>query len=129
MGITNEEWKQPARASGSLRGYYQHKMITDVLQHPGEMDITSHIHLDWLIQKGDSVGLKLFAKLRQDEFLIKAGILKELENHYDPNPFSEVSKRNRAIRGLIMPSGISSYFQIVIQEKGLNVTQQNVFIE
>ncbi|MDF2856601.1 MAG: hypothetical protein K0Q87_2452 [Neobacillus sp.] len=127
-GYTNEEWEQPARASGSLRGYYQHKMITDVLKHPGKMDITSHIHLDWLIQKGELVGLKVLGKLRQDEFLLKIGILKELENHYDPNPFSEVSKRNRAIRGLIMPSGISSYFQIVIQQKGLNFTHQDVFI-
>jgi SAM-dependent MidA family methyltransferase len=127
-GYTNEEWQQPARASGSLRGYYQHKLITDVLRHPGEMDITSHIHLDWLIQKGDLVGLKELGKLRQDEFLLKIGILKELENHYDPNPFSEISKRNRAIRGLIMPSGISSYFQIVLQQKGLNVTNQDVFI-
>ena len=109
---------EPQEAKGSLRGYYQHQMIDNVLQHPGEMDITTHIHFDWLIQKGEQAELEFHSKLRQDEFLLKAGILKELENHYDPNPFSEVSKRNRAIRSLIMPSGMSSFFHLVIQQKG-----------
>lgn len=120
-GYTKEDWKHPSRIKGSLRGYYQHQMIDDVLEHPGEMDITTHIHFDWLVQKGEQVDLKFHTKLRQDEFLLKAGILKELENHYDPNPFSEVSKRNRAIRSLIMPSGISSFFHLLIQQKGINV--------
>ena len=119
-GYTKEDWKHPSRIKGSLRGYYQHQMIHDVLEHPGEMDITTHIHFDWLIQKGEQAGLLFHSKLRQDEFLLKAGILKELENHYDPNPFSEVSKRNRAIRSLIMPSGMSSFFHILIQQKGIN---------
>jgi SAM-dependent MidA family methyltransferase len=119
-GYTKEDWKHPLRIKGSLRGYYQHQMIDDVLEHPGEMDITTHIHFDWLIQKGELEELEFHSKLRQDEFLLKAGILKELENHYDSNPFSEVSKRNRAIRSLIMPSGISSFFHLIIQQKGIN---------
>ncbi|MGF6948443.1 SAM-dependent MidA family methyltransferase [Neobacillus sp. B4I6] len=128
-GYTLEEWMDPRRAKGSLRGYYQHQMIDDVLQHPGEMDITTHIHFDYLIQKGEQVELELITKLRQDEFLLKSGILKELANHYDPNPFSEVSKRNRAIRSLIMPSGISTYFHVVIQQKGFKLNENDVFVE
>jgi SAM-dependent MidA family methyltransferase len=128
-GYTNEEWKLPARKQGSLRGFYQHKMINDVLEHPGEMDITTHIHFDWLIKKGEELNLKFITKLRQDQFLLKTGILKELENHYDPNPFSEVSKRNRAIRSLIMPAGISSYFSIVIQHKNLEIKSSDELFE
>ncbi|MCM3692434.1 class I SAM-dependent methyltransferase [Neobacillus niacini] len=119
-GYTKEDWKHPSRIKGSLRGYYQHQMVHDVLERPGEMDITTHIHFDWLIQKGEQADLLFHSKLRQDEFLLNAGILKELENHYDPNPFSVVSKRNRAIRSLIMPSGMSSFFHILIQQKGIN---------
>jgi SAM-dependent MidA family methyltransferase len=126
-GYTNEEWQHPHRAKGSLRGYYRHKMIEEVLQYPGEMDITSHIHFDYLIQKGEQAGLPFLAKFRQDEFLVKAGILKGLENHYDPNPFSEVSKRNRAIRSLIMPSGMSSYFHVIVQQKGMNLNLSTLF--
>lgn len=126
-GYSNEEWSDPRRASGSLRGYYQHNMMEDVLQYPGEMDITSHIHFDSLIREGEQAGLQMITKLRQDQFLVKAGILKDLENHFDPNPFSEVSKRNRAIRSLIMPSGISSYFHIIVQQKGFSLEERDLF--
>lgn len=128
-GYSNEEWVDPRRRNGSLRGFYQHKMIDNVLANPGEMDITTHIHFDYLIQKGRESKLELVTKLRQDEFLLKSGILKELEDHYDPNPFSEVSKRNRAIRSLIMPGDISSFFHIVIQQKDLMIKSEDLFID
>ena len=126
-GYTYKEWAEPQRAKGSLRGYYQHNMIHDVLKNPGEMDITTHIHFDHLQKEGEHAGLQQISKLRQDEFLLKLGILEELANHYDPNPFSEVSKRNRAIRSLIMPGGISSYFHVVIQQKGLEARVEEIF--
>jgi len=118
-GYTNEEWMDPAHKNGSLRGYRKHKMIEDVLIEPGKMDITSHIHFDALIRIGESAGLSYIEKLRQDEFFLAIGILKELQENYDPNPFSELSKRNRAIRSLIMPSGISPSFHVVLQHKGM----------
>jgi len=128
-GYSNEEWMELQRAEGSLRGYFQHQLIPNVLKYPGQMDITSHIHFDSLIQKGRKADLHLVAKLRQDEFLLKAGILHELEGHHDPNPFSEVSRRNRAIRSLILPGGMSSYFHMVIQQKALDFTVDDLFKE
>ncbi|WNS74286.1 SAM-dependent methyltransferase [Bacillus sp. DTU_2020_1000418_1_SI_GHA_SEK_038] len=118
-GYTNEEWLEQGRRDGSLRGYYQHQQFNHVLVHPGEMDITSHVHFDSLIRIGDQLGLAFQQKWRQDEFLLETGILDDLQNHYDPDPFSEVSKRNRAIRSLIMPSGISGSFHVILQKKGI----------
>jgi SAM-dependent MidA family methyltransferase len=126
-GYTDDEWMQPPRKNGSLRGYYKHQMIENVLQHPGEMDITTHIHFDSLNRRGTQAQLHFAAKLRQDEFLLKAGILQELQEHFDPNPFSEQSKRNRAIRSLIMPTGMSSSFHVCIQEKEMNYDQTELF--
>jgi SAM-dependent MidA family methyltransferase len=125
-GYTADEWKEPARKSGSLRGYHKHQMINDVLLHPGEMDITHHIHFDSLIHIGEKLGLAFLLKKRQDEFLLAAGLLQELEENFDPNPFSEKSKRNRAIRSLVMP-GMSSYFHIVIQQKGFHLNEELMF--
>lgn len=126
-GYTNEEWMEPSRRKGSLRGYYQHEMIENVLLHPGEMDITTHIHFDWLIKKGNQLGINFIEKLRQDEFLLRTGILEDLQNHYDPNPFSAKAKRNRAIRSLIMPTSMSSYFHVLIQQKALQTSADKLF--
>jgi SAM-dependent MidA family methyltransferase len=119
-GYSNEEWQEPLRREGSLRGYYKHKQMNHVLVHPGEMDITSHIHWDVLKKLGEKVGLHTVGKWRQDEFLLSIGILDHLESHHDPNPFSEVNRRNREIRSLIMPNGISASFQVLVQEKNSN---------
>lgn len=119
-GYTTEEWKHPARKQGSLRGYHQHQMVENVLLYPGEMDITSHIHLDALKNTGEKVGLQFVEMLSQDKFLVRAGIIDYLQEHYDPNPFSEVSKQNRAVRSLIVAGGMSSAFHVIIQQKGFS---------
>ncbi|WP_371932003.1 SAM-dependent methyltransferase [Mesobacillus subterraneus] len=102
-------------------------MHHDVLQHPGEMDITSHVHFDVLKLIGEKYSLNFMQKMRQDEFLLAAGILEELADHNDPNPFSAESKRNRAIRSLILPGGISQSFDVVVQTKGLDHTSGKLF--
>lgn len=128
-GYTKEEWMEPIHREGSLRGYYKHQMITNPLLHPGDMDLTTHIHLDALIEKSEKVGIKLLAMLKQYQFLLKGGILEYLQEHYDPNPFSEVSKQNRAIRTLLLDDGISGSFTVVIQQKNLDkITDQDVLM-
>ncbi|WP_254052810.1 class I SAM-dependent methyltransferase [Bacillus sp. V59.32b] len=122
-GYTNEEWKEPVHRKGSLRGYHKHQMVENVLSYPGKMDMTTHIHFDALIKFGAVFGLKHEALIGQQEFLLRAGILNELQAHDDPNPFSETAKRNRAIRNLIVPGGISSYFRVLLQSKGLPADQ------
>jgi SAM-dependent MidA family methyltransferase len=84
------------------------------------MDLTTHIHLDTLCHKGEQVGLTLVAMLKQYKFLLRGGLLEYLQETYDPNPFSEVSKQNRAIRNLLLDDGISASFTVVMQKKELN---------
>ena len=117
-GYTNEEWMHPLHRNGSLRGYRKQEQINNVLLYPGEMDITSHVHFDALIRIGEKHGLEFLSKMRQDEFLLKIGILDELESHNSINPFSAAGRRNRAIKSLILPGGLSSSFYGIIQGKG-----------
>ena len=126
-GYTNAEWKETARIRGSLRGYYNHQLIHNPLLHPGEMDLTTHIHFDTLVTYSSKLGLEFVKKCRQDEFLLEAGILTFLQENFDPNPFSEKSKQNRAIRSLIMDSGMSAAFHVLIQQKNVKVSWENIF--
>lgn len=128
-GYTREDWMNPSRKAGSLRGFHKHQLIDNVLLNPGDMDITSHVHFDALIEIGENVGLSFIQKFRQDEFLLTIGILEELQERYDTNPFSETSKRNRAIRSLILPTGISPFFHIILQTKGLKEKGKQLIIK
>ncbi|MEI2355914.1 class I SAM-dependent methyltransferase [Mesobacillus zeae] len=120
-GYRKTEWMEPARFRGSLRGYRQQRMVHDILQDPGKMDITSHVHFDALINSGEELDLHFVTMKPQDKFLIEIGILDELAENYNPDPFSGISRRNRAVRSLIMPGGISSAFHVIVQEKGLEI--------
>ncbi|MFJ7746168.1 class I SAM-dependent methyltransferase [Peribacillus sp. NPDC097295] len=119
-GYTEAEWKEPAHRLGSLRGFFQHTLVNEVLERPGEMDLTTHIHFDTLIKLGKKNNLTLRGFLEQNEFLLKGGILEELKNHEETDPFSQTAKRNRAIRSLIMPGGHSQYFRVLLQTKNLD---------
>jgi len=118
-GYTQTEWMESIHRKGSLRGYYRHQQIEDILQHPGQMDLTAHIHFDALQHYGERAGLRFERLQSQADFLIGAGLFSELEDHQNLNPFSDTAKRNRAIRSLVMPGGISSYFRVMLQSKGI----------
>ncbi|MFD1736532.1 class I SAM-dependent methyltransferase [Bacillus salitolerans] len=120
-GYSDHEWGLPFHSQGSLRGYYKHQMIEDPLKNVGEMDLTTHIHFDKLIKAGEWAGFTDQRLVRQDEFLIESGILHYLQDHVNNDPFSEVSKKNRAIRSLIMQGGISSSFRVLLQTKGIKI--------
>ncbi|WP_419881369.1 class I SAM-dependent methyltransferase [Peribacillus sp. B-H-3] len=118
-GYTHDEWEENIHSKGSLRGYYKHTMVSNVLERPGEMDITSHIHFDALKSFGAQYGLRNETVLSQHEFLLRCGLLEEVADHQNTDPFSAVSKRNRSIRSLLLPGGISSYFRALIQTKNM----------
>lgn len=118
-GYTQPEWTEAVHKKGSLRGYYRHQLVEDILQQPGQMDLTTHIHFDALQHYGERAGLRFERLQSQADFLIGAGLFTELEDHQNLNPFSDTAKRNRAIRSLVMPGGISSYFRVMLQSKGI----------
>ncbi|MFJ8527888.1 class I SAM-dependent methyltransferase [Bacillus sp. NPDC094106] len=118
-GYTKAEWMHPAHREGSLRGYYNHRLIRNPLEHSGEMDITAHVHWDELKETGEMQGLDTVWHTKQNEFLLAAGILKQLASHQNPDPFSEKQKINRAIRSMILNGGMGDVFDVVIQKKGM----------
>ncbi|MFD3447733.1 class I SAM-dependent methyltransferase [Microbacteriaceae bacterium 4G12] len=118
-GYTNEEWMREEHREGSLRGYYAHQLIRNPLQHPGNMDLTTHIHWDALKMAGEEGKLQTVLQTKQRYFLLASGILERLVDHNDTNPFSEKNKTNRAIRSMILNGGISDSFDVLIQQKGL----------
>ncbi|MBP0724500.1 SAM-dependent methyltransferase [Bacillus sp. RG28] len=118
-GNTREEWDEMHRFKGSLRGFYEHQLIENVLQYPGEMDLTTHIHWDELKKVCESNNGDNLYFGSQREFLISLGIFDWLVPHASTNPFSQEYKQNRAVQTFVMPGGMSDSFQVLIQSIGL----------
>ena len=112
-GYTNEEWKAPERRRGSVRGYKKHQFIDNVFQTPGEIDITTHVHIDAIKNIGLSHGMQWVDCMPQGQFLLKQGLLQFLQQTSPDDPFSREHKQNRAVRWLAE----SNQFLVMIQEK------------
>jgi SAM-dependent MidA family methyltransferase len=117
-GYTNEEWCETVHRQGSLRGYYKHQLISNPLLYPGDMDLTTHIHWDGLQSVAAENQMETLLRVKQTTFLLATGILEQLIDHVDLDPFSTVSTHNRAVRSLLT-GGISDAFQIAIMGKKL----------
>lgn len=111
------EWAQPELKDGSLRGFKNHQLKRDVLEEPGQMDITYNVAIEPLVSILERNGFSLRESARQDQFLLEHGILDKLEEHSILDPFDPIVKRNRAIQSLISPSGMSPYFHVLVFEK------------
>ena len=78
-GLEGEEFFAPHRSCGTMRGYYRHHLIEDLLARPGDQDLTSQVNFSALRQEGEGRGLRTEFFGTQDQFLTRAfsGLLKD----------------------------------------------------
>lgn len=116
-GDVEEELYATHRHQGTLMCYRKHEAHDNPFIDPGEQDITAHVNFSLCQEAAVSAGFESFVFQTQRQFLVEQGILEKLQNHFDPNPFSEVSKRNRSIRQLLISDGMSELFKVFIAIK------------
>jgi SAM-dependent MidA family methyltransferase len=114
----SELYGMSLRPRGSLRAFNRHRFIEDILQEPGEHDITTTI--DWTTVKRvlGEAGFEIVSFERQDRFLLRAGLLEELAR-MTRNAASEAESLSLSAtaREMILPGGISESFQVLVARR------------
>lgn len=105
---------------GTLLAYSGHNVTEDVLDAPGEQDLTSHVNFTALQIWGRRAGLQRTGLVTQSQFLVALGKANEFADLYEAGQ-SEVEKlRARLLlKNLIHPEGLGEKFQVLIQHKGI----------
>lgn len=113
-----ELYAAPHRQAGTLRAFRRHQFVGDLLAHPGEHDLTATINWTQVRQAGERAGLRTILFERQDEFLLRAGLLEELERMTERTE-SEAERASLRLgaRELILPGGSSHSFQVLVQAR------------
>ena len=106
-GGETEDLLSPHRAAGTLRAYRQHQLVTDVLAHPGEQDITAHVNFSGIKRAGENAGLKTELFTTQEKFL--ASIVPRMS---DWN-----SKCARQFQTLTHPDHLGRAFKVLVQSR------------
>jgi SAM-dependent MidA family methyltransferase len=108
----------PHRREGTLRAFHRHRFADDVLARPGEQDLTTTVDWTQVRRVCEELGLEVVSFERQDQFLLRAGLLDRLERMASEAAAEgeRVVLRSTA-RELILPGGISESFQVLVLKK------------
>ncbi|HEX3142949.1 MAG TPA: SAM-dependent methyltransferase, partial [Pyrinomonadaceae bacterium] len=110
--------KAPHRHAGTLRAFHRHRMIDDVLSHPGEQDLTTTVDWTQMAEAGERHGLEVLRLERLDQFLLSEDLLGQLMNLSEHEAdTAEVVRLRAGARELIMPDAMAAYFQVMVQRK------------
>ena len=114
----SELLRDPHRHRGTLRAFYRHQMIDDVLAKPGEHDLTTTVDWTQIKEAGQRVGLQTVRHESLNRFLLGEGLLEEItrlvSNHQSDAHALHLST---SAREMIMPHGMASSFQVLVQKK------------
>ncbi|HEX8559371.1 MAG TPA: SAM-dependent methyltransferase [Pyrinomonadaceae bacterium] len=108
----------PHRRAGTLRAFRRHRLVEDVLRDPGEQDLTTTVNWTHVIAEGEAAGLRARALERLDAFLLRAGLLEQLElEGARAAGDAETAALRLDAREMILPGGMASHFQVLVQRK------------
>jgi SAM-dependent MidA family methyltransferase len=116
-GAESEELYDVAlRPDGTLRGFSRHGFVDDLLAAPGDYDLTTSVNWTQVKTVGEKLGLRVIDFASQDKFLLKAGLLDELQYRLE-SAESEAEKVSltTGAREMILPGGMAASFQVLVQ--------------
>ncbi|MBC8080001.1 MAG: SAM-dependent methyltransferase, partial [Gorillibacterium sp.] len=118
-GDRAEEIYAPHRMDGTLMCYYRHRAHDDPFFLPGQQDLTTHVNFSACIRAGEQAGAEKSILWSQKDFLLEHGVLNLLSSHSDPDPFSPIARKNRAIRQLLVGDRMGDLFKVLLHCKGI----------
>lgn len=102
-----EDLLAPHRSAGTVRAYYRHQLVADVLARPGEQDITAHVNFSAIKKAGEEAGLTT------DTYTTQTKLFSELAPK-----FSEwTSERARQFQMLTHPEHLGRAFRVLVQSR------------
>jgi SAM-dependent MidA family methyltransferase len=109
---------------GTLLAYCNHKVTENILDSPGEQDLTAHVNFTAVDLWGRRAGLARTGLVTQSQFLVALGRANEFEDLYEPGQTELEQLRARLLlKNLIHPEGLGEKFQVLIQHKGIATPQ------
>lgn len=107
----------PNRREGTLRAFRRHQLLSDFLARPGEQDLTTTIDWTQIREAGARAGLKACRYERLDQFLLREGLLDELETRAGRLSDPDAMRLRVSAREMIMPQALAASFQVLVQKK------------
>ena len=105
---------------GTLLAYRDHTVTENLLDAPGEQDLTAHVNFTAVDLWGRRAGLVRTGLVTQSQFLVALGRGNEFADLYEPGQTEMEKLRARLLlKNLIHPEGLGEKFLVMVQHKGI----------
>lgn len=112
-GYGEQEYYNPARSSGTLTCFYQHRHHDDPLLYPGLQDITAHVNFTDVAEYGTASGANLVGFTTQAGFLIEWGLLEQAEELISTLSEPAAFQLQQSLKTLLMPYEMGDRIKIM----------------
>ena len=116
-GLTALDRLAPARAGGTLRAYSRHRAQDDVLENPGEQDITAHVNFTQLQLAGEQAGLRTEGLFTQPQFLTQIAAQAAERNEVEVPAAAWTPAQAREFQTLTHPEHLGRAFRVLVQSR------------
>ncbi len=106
-GYRESEYYASYRSQGTLRGFSKQRILDDVLQYPGCIDITSSVNFTAILQLALNAGLMFAGYTTQANFLINCGLVSILTNNVASHQL------NQHVHMLTNPNQMGDVFKVI----------------
>lgn len=109
-GWSRADYYSPARTTGTLQSYAEHRVFPSPLQNPGAADLTAHVEWTSLAERAEKLGLTITGFTDQHHFL--TGLLAR-----HPDLAARAGENSRALQTLLHPEFLGTRFQFLALAK------------
>ncbi|MEC7803290.1 MAG: SAM-dependent methyltransferase [Pseudomonadota bacterium] len=116
-GLSRREYYHRARTAGTLRCHYRHRAHDDPFAWPGLQDITAWVDFSQIANAAEREHLQVSGYTTQAQFLIAAGLDRQLERTVSADLIAQVQRAGQA-RRLVMPGEMGETFKAMALTRG-----------
>jgi SAM-dependent MidA family methyltransferase len=125
-GFSTSEFYSPTRTEGTLTGYYRHQRQKNVLQRPGEIDITAHVNFSAISETAREEGCTVLGFTDQHHFMVAATEqrLRTIEQLFSGKPLPGTQEKFlREFKSLMHPQTMGLAFKYLLLGKNVPAGQ------
>lgn len=120
-GYPENEYYSLNRSNGSLRGFFRHQLLDDILQFPGLIDITTSVDFTCIANIAIENHLDFIGYTTQAGFLLNCGLLDIVNMQRDMATDAQYKKLTSQVDFLTSPNQMGEVFKAIGFSKGIEL--------
>lgn len=122
-GHSESEYYSLAKSRGTLRGFYRHQLIYDILMHPGLIDITASVDFTSVAATAIDNGLDFIGYTTQAGFLLNCGLMELVDSWHKKLTDKEYLRLTNQVNYLTSPNEMGDIFKVIGFSRGIDVDE------